>query len=659
MRRVLVAAVLLVVFLGVAAVLEMRTYVLHRAADAPRRGTASSERAPRARAAGDGVQELGASDDSEAETTSPPPPAAEEPTFTIHPKGSRVAMPQRVLEGRVEDAAGQPLAGVRVRLVSLWLPDELVHRHQRARGVGTGVVELDLPCGVAESRTRGDGTFRLRYVEGGDRTLVVGDDVRHAVAVRNPTVGTPCIVRLTDEPETLTVVVRRDEDDRPIEGAQVHVLRQVDPRIEGLPCPARAETGTDGSCRFERLPEGTVSVVAEADGYARSAERQVLRRSSPVEIRLDTGYRLAGRLVDAETGRTVGGWLDAAAAGRVRAGDDGRIIVDHAPAPGPRSFHTATATAAGYADEKLLAGYVDDTRTCDLTFALQRPATLRVRCVAPDGRPLPDVIVHAITQWQAPPQTIGGVTVPRTVFDESRSADTDAEGRTTLDGLHPGSDGRDLTVRFYLDGVPVLERAFPPLAAREVRDLGDVVLALGPTLRGTVLDADGRPAAGVTVSAAPSAPDDERRSTVGAAQFGDGGRRAETDAAGRFTLVGLTPGLWDLYAARDFATPGTLRLGVDAGSGDVTISLPRLVVLSGRVLDAQGAPAAGACVSAVREDAFGMRVSESVLCDAEGRFALDRFAEGAEDVDVEVAAKGSAAQTFRVRPGTPAELRLR
>ena len=87
-------------------------------------------------------------------------------------------------------------------------------------------------------------------------------------------------------------------------------------------------------------------------------------------------------------------------------------------------------------------------------------------------------------------------------------------------------------------------------------------------------------------------------------------RTYDTDALGRFDLT-LPPGAYMLSAQRDgyvTATYGQRRPGgpgqavrVEAGQVlDVTLSLPRLSVLSGRVLDELGEPVAGVNVAVMR-----------------------------------------------------------
>jgi protocatechuate 3,4-dioxygenase beta subunit len=608
--------------------------------------------------------------DSSAQTSPAPAPSSGsasvadgEATFHVFPEGTRVAMPEHVLEGRVVDEAGAPLEGIRVELASCWLPAELAQVPRF-----DAQFRLYLPHALSAVRTDAGGSFRLRYFEGGNRELLVYRADRVVALVRQPC-GV-CMVTLSDVPTELVVRVVCDTDSGPVAGASVNVPRQAtssDARPDPWDFVASIRGGrTDRQGRVDvtGLIRGPATVWVRAAGYAPGPHVTAIVPGRDVEVRVRPGFLLRGRVIDGDSATPIiGAQVMAPPAGApgecASTGRDGGFSIEHALPTHVREFGTAAVSADGYADERLLAGYVDDTRTCDVIVALHRPATVRVRCVGSDGAPVANVIVHAISRYEAARQTIGGVTPPRAYFDDSGSADTDADGRATIDGLHPGSDGVDLTVRFYVDGVPVLERTFPPLAAREERDLGDVVLAPGLTLRGTVLDADGRPAGGITVAAAPADAEDEHRSSVGRALIGDGGRRAETGADGRFALVGLAPGLWDLYAAADFATPGTLRAGVDARSGDVTLRLPRLVPLAGRVLDAQGAAVPQACVGVTSRDAFGMDVGMSVLCDDEGRFEFDRFPEGAGDVDVEVAVKSAPPQRFRVRPGEPAELRLR
>jgi len=601
---------------------------------------------------------------AEAPPSVVPTATSHEATTTFTPADAKVAAPTHVLRGRVVNPRGAPVGGVEVRSWCMWLPRELSYRRD----------EHGLPHAASRTITAVDGTFALRYWEGGPRGLAVfaegrprwfgqelGDEKFHEIV-------------LADAPAVVHVRLTRAADGLPVRGNAVVRIEQT--AFAGLP----AQHDDSPFQRQAELTqsEPTVWSTAEAvagpalltvasfepgDADVATAER---RFDVPAEgdVTIDValpepshGVDLRASVVDAATGHPVAG-----ASFRV---DDGGVVWS-SDADGrvdlrglhmtPRVFRQFVALAEGYAATSVFAAVSDAKQSsCDVVVRLQRGADLRCRCVDPNGRPVAGAFVVAFSDYDATPP--GGM---RTVADDLATADASADGRATLEGLHPGSAGLELRTRFYVDGVLVLERTFPPLAAGEARDLGDVVLAPTLTLRGVVLDVDGKPVAGATVGAAPSDPSDAARSAVGSAFNGSGGRRAETGPDGAFALMGLTAGLWDVYGAPNFWTPGRLELGVDPRVRTVTLRLPRVVALEGRIVDAKGAPVAGAVIEA-KPDFFGMRTQMMERTLDDGRFNLPGFAADAPEFDVTVVAtKGAEPQTFKVRPGVAGtELRLK
>src|SRR5262249_1715611 len=114
-----------------------------------------------------------------------------------------------------------------------------------------------------------------------------------------------------------------------------------------------------------------------------------------------------------------------------------------------------------------------------------------------------------------------------------------------------------------------------------------------------------------------------------------GPRRATTDADGAFTLVDLAPGRMRLTVSHDGYGPATLRITL---SGDGTrppdlgrIDLPEAGEVAGQVVDARGAPVAGARVARDRVPTYlplGPLPPGVVSTDRDGRFLLGGLPEG-------------------------------
>ena len=155
-------------------------------------------------------------------------------------------------------------------------------------------------------------------------------------------------------------------------------------------------------------------------------------------------------------------------------------------------------------------------------------------------------------------------------------------------------------------GRPPLQPVRPIKAALPGKDAA-------ATLRGSVLDARGAPAAAVRVSLRRAG---EERVAAEVA----------SDADGRFELKPLTPGRYDLEASGEGAAE--VVRGLWLGPGRARELAVRFggrrgqVLVQGRVLGPDGAPVAGARVGAVSEAAGGGIASEVVHSRADGRFAL-------------------------------------
>src|SRR5678815_2224188 len=136
---------------------------------------------------------------------------------------------------------------------------------------------------------------------------------------------------------------------------------------------------------------------------------------------------------------------------------------------------------------------------------------------------------------------------------------SDDDGRFELGGFWPGT----AMVRITADGHPFTAREDLPIEAGARRDIGDVVLPSGVSLRGQVVDASGAPVAGalVAVENGYSHSDREGRDTV--MRYVIYLRKthvpqARTDGEGRFAITGLEPANYSLFVDAEEFEP--LRL---------------------------------------------------------------------------------------------------
>ncbi len=265
-------------------------------------------------------------------------------------------------------------------------------------------------------------------------------------------------------------------------------------------------------------------------------------------------------------------------------------------------------------------------------------ARLIGRVLRPDGTPAADVnVVHPLQ----PGVNLAGQlrdNPPRTAADGSFEIGI---GQT---GTAPGAS------LMLLDGPPasrVLVHVPAPHAGDN--DLGDVVLADGAGLSGRIVDPDGLPVARAYVTVrAPSDrdnggelfdgnPDDVAWQNLAAAFTSDDGR---------FLLTGLPAAEMELYARADGFQEYTLR-GLAPRRAELTelgdLALSEGRVLSGVLLDADGAPVAGRQVMAWAERSFPRgstearvdlgRTSGFTLSDALGGFRIAGLQPGVYELD--------------------------
>ena len=203
---------------------------------------------------------------------------------------------------------------------------------------------------------------------------------------------------------------------------------------------------------------------------------------------------------------------------------------------------------------------------------------------------------------------------------------TDGAGRFVFRGLAPGPAELHLA-----DG-----------STHRVEVSGDATLpdlTLGATharLEGRVVDADGRPLAGLTL-------------TVSSVY---GNHEAITDADGRFAFAELQPGRAALHAARGAHTLSPRALELAAGRSERLT----LTAVAGGELRGQGAPAGERLrLLGPRRDDLPLPLEPTaVVADDAGRFSVSGLAPG----DYHLSGRGVAPQTLTVRPGEVSQLAL-
>jgi hypothetical protein len=504
------------------------------------------------------------------------------------------------IEGRVVDAAGEPIANASVRAIG---------------GAGGG--------GTIEQSADVD-RDRLRRFSG-----------RMATLPGPPAIGTASDPVLLPRGELGVMVGPIPPIPPP--GTQIARPAAIDPATVGsfvgepapLPVePARASiwlTGPDGRFRIRGLPRGKFAVLAAATGHAEGSSREVAvelgQMITDVTVVLTPGTFLVGRVTDQHGVRVIGAQIRARP--RLGAPLDAYSDDEGSYRLGPVTG-TVELVASAY-------GHAELRRTLELA-----PSKLRDNAPAERREDLVLVVADAVLAGTLDDAT--GAPVPGALVEilsgggEGRQAVVGRDGTFSIDMLAAGR----LRVRVSHPDYPTveLEAQASPHGREKVR----LRLPLGGAIEGALLDDhSGAPLPGVIVSGS-----------------GPGGATADitSDPAGRWKLGPLRPGRWQLAIEHAGYLPVTRELEVPPARvpgatsvRDVRIDLARGAIVGGTVRDARGNRVPGAMI---RVEVNG--VATTGTTNAEGEFRIRDVPTGEVTI---TASRGDAIGITRVtlRPG--------
>ncbi|MCC6669857.1 MAG: carboxypeptidase regulatory-like domain-containing protein [Planctomycetes bacterium] len=198
-------------------------------------------------------------------------------------------------------------------------------------------------------------------------------------------------------------------------------------------------------------------------------------------------------------------------------------------------------------------------------------------------------------------------------------------------------------------GLAEFRVSVPAVLHSNQHDLGRIVVHGSFALQGVVLDEAGTPVPGARLVVLPL-PGDPQASTDVASRTPI---LVRADAEGRFTTSeGIVPGIWTIRVRQELALVSAPELFCDEDGllprGPVRVVVRRLgeCVLAGTVVDEQGAPVAGAMVTAF--SAAGMGFARTM---ADGSFALVEASEFTGPVRSLHVTGASEVHAARVVPG--------
>jgi hypothetical protein len=351
----------------------------------------------------------------------------------------------------------------------------------------------------------------------------------------------------------------------PVAGATVGV------RGDAIGGTIEVPTTSGGGFTVTNLPEGRYQVYAHQGSLAARSVRVVRLGAGPfppVELRLEAGAVVVGRVIDREEGtgavaaielRPIG---DDEAPRYARSGDDGVLRI----AGVPNGRWIADAYAPGY----LSPGGVElEAGRGVPELALTRGGTIEGRVLDGDGRPIAGASVRALAAGANAVEVSALVELERLRRFSGRTAATIRAGPSTFAGDPSFVERGELGV--LVGPIPPI----PPPGAAPARPAA----VIDPKLVGMTLAGEPEP-----LAVEPS-----RASiwTTGS----DGRYRIRGLARGKLSAVASAPAYAEARSREVAVVPGQLVTGVDIVLGAGTF-------VFGRVADPRGAPIAGAQVSA-------------------------------------------------------------
>lgn len=511
------------------------------------------------------------------------------------------------ITGTVLDEDKRPVAGT-----------HLTTRSGRDRNPMMMVRGLQQPSNAAAAP---DGHYVLRSVEPGTEVMV--EATKRALPSAH---SAPMKLVAGEKKSGVTIVIPRgitfsgkvtDGNGKPLSGVSVDAADAENDGFPGAGMVRRVvaiaqrsgnddqlvRSGTDGSFSM-KLKEGKYDVTFKREGFAQRSLRaqEVNATSKPVEVKLDPGVEISGRI--SRAGAPVEGV-------NVTAISEGNFTTAQTMPDG--TFRLADLTPGSYMlTANKQESFVQTMRNVKAPAAdvnIELPEGGRI-----SGRVVDKSSHQPVTSFQAGVSTSRGGGGMMIMAPPMTRQFTSSDGTFTLDNVPPGQTQLVVNAPGYTTG----RQSGLTIEDGKVIDNLEIGLETGAKLTGRVVDSTGAPLSGVAVREDDMAGGNGRtfRMNVGT---GEGG--AVTDPNGEYTIDALESGEKTFTFNRNgyLTEQKTVNISSKENRLDVTLSNGQAVM--GQVVSDTGTPIGEASVSASSAaEGFGGR---SVPTDAAGNFRFE------------------------------------
>jgi len=487
-----------------------------------------------------------------------------------------------------------------------------------ARDSGALSLPSEPEIGGVETQTDEKGIFRIDGLSSGLHHVTAR--ARGYSSAGKESVRAGGRVDLLLLPGSSIVGVVRGPDDRPVEGALVRAEAKGMPGQWIASSPRRADA--QGRFELNGVQEGDYNVLVRHPDWAPAIVPNVAvnqESETDLEIVLSRGASLAGRLLNADD-RPVRGRVSVQELNgegtrsiedllRVETDGEGQFRIERVPS----GSHALAVVAPGYAAERVEVSVGDRVSAVDVGD-IKLATGLAIRGKVKDASGFPVVGARVRAYGMRSSMTLGLTGGPRWVETSSES-----DGSFVLAGLSPGIHRLDVSSPGYGHmNVDRVEAGAENLA---------IVLKTAGTIRGTVLDPDGRPMDGYQVSAEPV---DQSSSSYGF--------DSASSPEGSFSLNDLAEGIYVVQAHAPGHVTGVVS-DVKVTPGAVTdlgrITLKKGGSIRGFVVDPSGAPVPGAKVTIFppgRDRVVSWGMEPSAISNGEGFFEVPGVPDGTAEL---------------------------